>query len=360
MGWTKLPVSPGDEVKAEQIDELRAAIIERRRAVGMSSTSAGGDPPDVSAGDMCYAETINGYRGRMEGLFDHYVKTDGSGDVWSKSSILQAAFGSGRTEWTRVPARAGTPDYSATLEPGDVIYTEHVNEMKAALDLMYLVPLDEKSGRRYGSKDGGSWTWSDEDSDTSRTCGAVGNHQIGAAGEVAESAPFDFKFDPIGVVSVLEVKAKGNLRGTNTDLRVKFINFVNGDAGDPQPTDRTWKAQMRASSGAPSDPRGTDTTVVFEDNLADDGSHTSDGKNSDPSLLEVYVNDYWGPRVVPSLPEAANWPFYLTFVMEDCTQVINAYIDEAHSSGRDLQIWRGEAAFTISRMWAKLDFQYKS
>ena len=196
MGWAKLPGSAGDEIKAEQIDELRAAIIERRRAVGINSTAGGGDPADVSPGDVCYAATINTYRQRVEGLFDHYVKTDGSGNVWTKSAILEAAFGSGRTEWTTVPARAGTPVYSATLEIGDVIYAEHINEMKTVVDLLYLVPLEEKTGREYATDNGSGWTWLDEDSDTSKTCGALGNHQTGGASEAAESAPYGFRFSP--------------------------------------------------------------------------------------------------------------------------------------------------------------------
>ena len=74
----------------------------------------------------------------------------------------------------------------------------------------------------------------------------------------------------------------------------------------------------------------------------------------------MYVNDYWGPRVISNAPDNADWPFYLTFVMESCASVINAYADEAHSSGRDLQIWKGEAQFTISHIWAKLEFQYRA
>jgi hypothetical protein len=359
MGWSKLPVAAGDEVKAEQIDELRAAIIERRRAVGESSTAGSGDPPDVAAEDVCCASTINAYRQRVEELFGRYIRTGGSGDPWTKAAIMAEAFGAGRTDWTTVPARAGTAVYASELVAGDVIYAEHANEMKEVIDLLYLVPLEEKSGREYATSDGSDWTWAVTDPDVTRTCGAVGNHQTGSATEHAESAPFDLAREPIGEVTVVEVKARGRLLGMDEDKRVKLVNFVNGDDEDPQPADRAWKAHVRLSTARPADsPRGEDTEVLFDNNLADDGSHTSDGKSEGHNALEVYVDDYWGPLVLSGLPESGDWPFWLTFVVEYYGSVVDAYAAEAAATGRDLQIWKAEAIYTVTKAWAKLDFEY--
>lgn len=361
MGWSKLPVAAGQEMRADEIGGLRAAIIERRRAAGLLAAAGSGDPPAVAAQEVCYAATINAYRRRLEELFVLYLRTDGSGAAWTKMAILTAAFGAGRTEWTTVPQRAGAPEYASDLAPGDVIYAEHMNEMKEVIDLLYLVPLEEQAGREFATDGGSGWTWAASDPDETRTCGAVGNHQTASAAEHAESAPFDFARKPIDPVTVLEVRAKGRLLGTNEDKRVKLVNFVNGDEDDEQPSDRAWKAQLRVSDARPAaSPRGEDTEVIVENNLADDGTHTADGRNNAHNALEVYVDDYWGPVALDGLPENGDWPFWLTFVVDDYANVIAAYAAEAAASGRDLQIWRAEAVFTVTKMWARLEFVYQA
>jgi hypothetical protein len=360
MGWTYLPVSPGETVDARQMGDLRAAIIERRGATGLGATDGSGDPPQVASGNLCEAATINAYRQRVEELIPRYVNTDGSGERWTKPGILQAALGAGTTEWTTVPARAGGPTSAGTLETGDVMYAEHVNEMRQVINLLYLVPLEEKEGRQFATNGVGGWAWSEGDPDPVYTATAVGNHQTGGWNEHAESAPFDFHREPIGDVTVLEVKAKGALYGSGSSNTVKFINFVNGDLDDPQPTDRSWKMQIRISEARPADSaRGDDTTVACENNLADDGSHSEDSKNDSGNLLEVYVIDHWHSGVFPDVPEPDGWPFWLTFVIEDFTDVINAYTAEAQATERELQIWWAKAQFNLEYAWAKLDFEYK-
>jgi|GEM_PF-3230586 len=361
MGWSLLPVSIGQEASAAQINELRAAIIERRRAVGFAADGGLDDPPVVASGELCAAETINAYRARLEEVIPKYLDIDESGNAWTKSAILAAAFGPGKTQWTTVPSRAGTPEDSPGLEAGDVMYVEHLNEMKDVIDLLYLVPLKEESGRQYATTTGSAWTWSETDSDIVNTAASIGNYQTGDYREDAESAPFDFVHEPVDEVTIIHVKAKGVLMGTDEDKTVKFINFVYGDPDDSQPSDRAWHAELRVSNARPAgSPRGLDTDVIYSNNLADDGTHTDDGKNDSHSLLEVYIDDYWGPRQLSGLPDYTEWPFWLTFVIEDSTGVIDAYAAEAAASGRELQIWWAKVHFTVSHIWAKLAFEYFS
>ncbi len=360
MGWSELPVSEGSLVTAAQMGELRSAIIERRRAVNFAAAAGLGDPPVVSAGSLATAATLNAYRARLEEIIPHYIDTNETGYGWTKAGVISEAFGQGRTEWTRVPARAGETSYAAELVAGDVMYVEHINELKDVIDLLYLVPLKEFDGREYAADDSNGWTWSDVDGDLDNACTAHGNHQTGSYSETAESAPFDFIRHPIDPVTVVEVKAKGALRGADEDATVKFINFVNGDAGDDPPSDRDWYAELRISDDRPAgSPRGLDTEIACYNNLADDGSHTADSKNDSDQLLEVYVSDQWGPEILSHVPDEADWPFWLTFVVADHTDVIAAYAQEAAASGRELQIWWAKAQYSVTRIWAKLNFQYK-
>lgn len=358
MGWSNLPVAPGAEVTAAQANEIRAAIIERRRAVGLSSTGGLGDPPLVSAGAACDTATVNADRERLEGLFASFINTNGTGQPWTKAAILEAALGAGQTEWTSVPARAGAAQYAAALPAGTVMYAEHLNEMKEVIDKLYLVSVDEKAGRQYAYNYGSGWTWSQDDDDPTSVASAVGNYGTSQVSEKAQSAPFGFARSPLGNVTVVAVRAKGVLGGTGGDLTAKSVNFIHGDEEDPQPSDRDWKATLRSSPARPlGDPRAG-TTVVFEDNLADDGSHSSDGKNTDHALLEVYIYDTWGPEEVTGLPAPEAWPFWLTFVLEDYAGVVAAYAAEAAETGRDLQIYYANVFFDVRHVWAELDFEY--
>jgi hypothetical protein len=359
MGWSYLPVAVGSEASAAQIGELRAAIIERRRAVNLSATGGLGDPAVVAAGSLCAAAKINDYRVRVEELFGAYLNTNESGNNWTKSTILQAALG--KTEWTTVPARAGAPLDSPTLAVGNVMYAEHLNEMKQVIDRLYLVALMEKAGRQYASDNGQGWIWSTEEDGYPSTCHAGGNYQASPVGsERAQSAPFKFTRNPIGAVTVAQVRTRGFLTGTDIMRTVKFINFVNNHPGDPQPSDAAWHAELRISTHRPAgSPRGTDTTVAFANNLADDGTHTQDSKNSAQTPLAVYITDYWGPKVLSGVPPPSEWPFWLTTVIEDYVPVIAAYAAEAASRGRQLQVWYADASFELSRIWARLSFQYQ-
>ena len=318
-----------------------------------------GDPAVVAAGSLCTTATINAYRARVEEVFSYYLNTNESGNIWTKGTILPVALG--KTEWTTVPARAGTPVDSPTLAAGNVMYAEHLNEMKQVVDRLYLVSLVEKSGRQYACDNGQGWTWSTEPDGYTSTCHAQGNYQVSPIGtERAQSAPFKFSRVPIGAVTVAEVRARGRLTGSDMASTVKYINFVNNHPGDPQPSDRTWHAELRVSEHRPADsPRGTDTSVAYENNLADDGTHTQDSKNSAQTPLAVYVTDTWGPKTFASMPPPSEWPFWLTTVIEDYVPVITAYAAEAASRGRQLQIWYADAIFDITRIWARLTFQYQ-
>jgi len=360
MGWTHLPVSPGEVVGAEQIAELRAAIIERRRAVGYGPGGGLGDPPEVPAGELALACRIDEYRDRIEEVLERYCNTGNPASWWTKEAALQAALGEGVTEWTNVPSRAGQKQSGPTLPEGTVMYAEHLNEMKAVLDELYIVPLAEQDGRRYCRNNGSGWEWSDTDYATGKTIVTSVNHQSGAASEKGESGPFDFRFEPVEAVSVVQVSAKGRLQGIEEDLLAKFVNFING--GGSQPSDRDWHAQLRVSQECPTgSPRdGEIACLEFENNLADDGSHTSDGKNDADNTLEVYIDDWWGPELISNAPEPSDWPFWLTFIMDDYAAVKSAYVSEAEGSGRELYQLLGTAWFWISHIWAELDFDYLS
>jgi hypothetical protein len=238
------------------------------------------------------------------------------------------------------------------------MYVEHLNEMKSVIDKLYLVPLVEKEGRQFCTNTGPGWAWSGNDDDPLVTVDTTGMYGTGEQVEKGESAPFSFAGQPIGPVEVAVVKMTGSLQGIGDDLTAKFINFLLGDPGDPQPTDRDWKAELRISSERPDDPRGGSTTKLFEDNLADDGSHTSDAKNVSTFRLEVYIQDYWGPMELSSVPDSSTWPFWLTFVMEDAEDVIVDYAAEAAATGRELQMYYARASFEVTSIWAELDFEY--
>jgi len=82
MSWTLVPVNIGDEMKAAQIAEVRAAIIERQEAVGGSA------PPVVNVGDGLLASVINTYRTKIEDLLAYFVD-DTTGNIWTKAALFE-------------------------------------------------------------------------------------------------------------------------------------------------------------------------------------------------------------------------------------------------------------------------------
>lgn len=357
MAWSVVPVSAGQIVQAAAIGEIRAAIIERRRAAGISPEGGGGDPPVVSAGAIATAATINAYRQAIESIIGRYVNPDNVVHRWTREGVIEAALGAGRIDWTNTPARAGGLVEDTTLPVGNLMYAEHINDMKAVLDKLYLLEIEEKPGRQYAVYDGG-WSWSETEGDPLVTAESHANALLGTpVSERAQSAPYDFVYEPVGAVSVKEVKASGALRGTDLDFTVKDISFY-GHGNGPQPSDRPWNAQMRIGTHRPADsPRGADTTTFYENDLSDNGRHAADSKNSDLSELRIFVTDNWSDVTVPA-ESPSSWPYWVTYVLDDSGAIVSAYTAEAAATNRQLWQWWGSAYLAISHMWAEMDFAY--
>jgi hypothetical protein len=358
MAWSNVPVSVGAVVQAAAIGEIREAIIERRRAAGLGPTAGGGDPPAVSAGAVATAATINAYRQSIESMIGRYLNPGDFVHRWDKENIIRAALGEERVDWTNRPARAGGLVEDTVLPAGNVMYAEHLNDLKAVLDKLYVLEIEEQPGRQYAVYEGSGWSWSETGGDPSVTAEAHANARLGTpANERAASAPYDFVYEPVGTPKVKEVKAKGVLMGTDLDLTVKDISFY-GQGNGPQPSDRTWNAQMRMGEHRPTDsPRGPDTTTFYGNDLSDNDQHTSDSKNNDPNELRVFVSDNWSPVTVPA-PGVATWPYWVTYVLDDYGSVVGAYAAEAAATDRSLWQWWGSAYLAITHMWAEMDFDY--
>jgi len=358
MAWSVVPVSVGGAVQAAAIGEIRAAIIERRRAAGVGPEGGGGDPPVVSAGAVATAATINTYRQAIESIIGRYRNPGDVVHTWSKEGVVEAALGAGRFDWTNTPARAGGLVEDTSLPAGTLMYAEHLNDMKAVLDKLYILGIDERPGRQFAVYDGGGWSWSENEGDGSVTAEAHANVLLGTpVNERAQSAPYDFVFEPVGSVSVKEVKARGALRGTDLDFTVKDISFY-GHGNGPQPSDRSWNAQLRIGTHRPANsPRGSDTTVFYENDLSDNGKHDADSKNSDLSELRVFTTDNWAGVTVPT-PSPSSWPYWVTYVLDDYGSIVSGYTAEAAGSNRQLWEWWGSAYLAITHMWAEMDFVY--
>lgn len=139
MAFTLLPINPGDTITAAQFNEARSAVLERRDTIGRTDTM----PFILNPGDVLKAEPslpqINGLRDVIENLanaFSAYVNP-ATEKEWFDLGNLDAFFtaagiGDG-TDWTRVPARKGGLTVSSRLIKGDVVFAEHINEIRLAV-----------------------------------------------------------------------------------------------------------------------------------------------------------------------------------------------------------------------------------
>ena len=126
MSWTLVPVSIGDDIKAAQIAEVYAEIIDRQVYFG------GTAPPVIESGSLLLAEKLGNYRAAVEALIPKFK--DEFGDYWTKAGLFQTLYGGGRSNWLRRPARDPAGEAEGVVQAGDIAYTEHLNEMHDVLN----------------------------------------------------------------------------------------------------------------------------------------------------------------------------------------------------------------------------------
>lgn len=130
MPFTLLPISVGDVTTAAQFNEARSAVLERGNTVGFALP---GLPFARSPGNIMVASgDINGLRNEIESFVTAYVNPADE-DFWSLPELFAAAGIGDGSNWTRVPARKGGLTVSSRLSVGDVIYAEHINEIRLAV-----------------------------------------------------------------------------------------------------------------------------------------------------------------------------------------------------------------------------------
>ncbi len=290
MGWSNTPLlSIGDTVQVSQIAEVRAAIIERRDAVGLSFSVA-----ERAVGDVCIASSLNNYREHIETLIPHFLNEE-TGDQWTKATLFEHVFGAGRTNWTNKPARDPEgPIYGNTLAAGTVMYVEHLNEMQQVLNELAWVAVSlaewvDSNGWDALLKEAGA-----ADCTTKASCiSAFQNDLDNAAPEAGDPM--------VGPRAGIELVADEHVNGetlydlwTEPELARYFCRVTTPDisggvsartllngigysvldpgTGDPWPT---WEASVYYSASEP-DPLGSGHwnfgTLLASTNVTEDGS----------------------------------------------------------------------------------------
>ncbi len=154
MPFVEVPVKVGDRVKASQFKEVFDGLLERYHTLGITTVPTGlpqcfadVDFP-VDTGDVVTdgLKQINCLRQGVEHLIDSSVDLFGhSENYWNPltekrwsdppgfGAFFTAAGIGDNTNWTRVPVRDGGLTVSSRLVKGDIVYAEHINEIRKAI-----------------------------------------------------------------------------------------------------------------------------------------------------------------------------------------------------------------------------------
>jgi len=126
MGWSSMPVAVLERIVAEPFDEVRAAIIERGIALGLTL-----NPTAVSTDGQQPRAVLWNYRSHAQDLLVQYADASNNFVAWTKSTCLTAALGSSDWMADQVPA---------------YMYAAELNEVRSVLNKLTWARVPRNSG----------------------------------------------------------------------------------------------------------------------------------------------------------------------------------------------------------------------
>lgn len=133
MAWADLPRFANDYAHKSDLDDIRAAIVERCDAAGVSTAGLAASPSGNKT--TVTAAWLNNWRAKIVSLLSHYYGY--SDDNVYNLNRARVAAGLSGTDWYRIPpGYPGGPTYGSVTPSVEQLYAAHVNEMYEILKLL--------------------------------------------------------------------------------------------------------------------------------------------------------------------------------------------------------------------------------